>query len=178
MTVYGLDLGHATVVEAEHWLASLPPVPGLVACTHLVYDGRPRVVVTLDGPASLVPADHPVPADHRLPADCRGAAGDACVTAVRDHVEGRSGRAVIFPGVDELVGIVTVRELLAGSAIDRIQIIGGACEVVDTQLIDTRNFVRPQWLSGKLTLMATPAPGGRIAPFEVPNPTPCCGGAH
>jgi hypothetical protein len=37
MNVIGLDLGHATVPEAEHWLADLPPVlghPGLVACTH------------------------------------------------------------------------------------------------------------------------------------------------
>jgi hypothetical protein len=25
-----------------------------------------------------------------------------------------------------------------------------------------------------MTLLAMPAPGGRIAPAEVPNPTPCC----
>jgi hypothetical protein len=38
----------------------------------------------------------------------------------------------------------------------------------------TRDFVRPQWLDGRLTLITTPAAGDRIAPFEVPNPTPCC----
>jgi hypothetical protein len=47
MNVHGLDLGHATTREAEHWLADLPPVPGLVACTHLVHQGHRRVVITL-----------------------------------------------------------------------------------------------------------------------------------
>ena len=51
MTVTGLDLGHRSTCEAEHWLANLPPVPGLVACTHLVHDGRPRVVLTLQAPS-------------------------------------------------------------------------------------------------------------------------------
>lgn len=46
MAVIGLDLGHSTIVAAEHWLASLPPVSGLVACTHF-RGGRP--LFTSDG---------------------------------------------------------------------------------------------------------------------------------
>jgi hypothetical protein len=171
MNVVGLDLGHATTVAAEHWLANLPPVPGLVACTHLVPGERPRVVITLAAP---------VPVDPWLPpagADTAGrAGGEAAEAAAAGHAARQAGRAVIYPGVETLTGILTVADLLAGSAIDRIQIIGGAgADVPPDTLVDTRGFVRPQWVRGQLTLIATPAPAGRIAPFEVPNPTPCCG---
>ena len=39
--------------------------------------------------------------------------------------------------------------------------------------VDTRDFVRPEWRDGVLTLVAMPAATG-LAPFEVANPTPCC----
>ena len=63
--------------------------------------------------------------------------------------------------------------MLAASAIDEVVVLGGPPCAPDT-LIDTRDFVRPQFRDGRRGLMATPAPGGLIAPFEVPNPTPCC----
>jgi hypothetical protein len=134
MTLTRLDLGHKTIVEAEHWLASQPPVPGRIACTHLVHGSG--VVVSL----GLWP----------------------------EVAEG--GRAVIYPGVASLRGVMSVADLLEVSAIQRIHMLGGPVE----DEIDTRDFVRPQWMDGQLTLVCTPAPGGRIAPFEVPNPTPCC----
>ncbi|GIH17421.1 hypothetical protein [Rugosimonospora africana] len=173
MSVYGLDLGHATTVEAEHWLADLPSVPGLVACTHLVHHGRRRVVITLAAPAGLDTVGLPYRADQPTGED------GATRTAADDHAAGRAGRAVIYPGVERLVGVLSVADLLAASAIGRVKLIGGVDPTVapDT-LIDTRDFVRPQWMDGELTLVATPAPAGRIAPFEVPNPTPCCGGSH
>lgn len=59
------------------------------------------------------------------------------------------------------------------SAIGRITVVGGGPAAPDT-LVDTRDFVRPQWRDAVLTLMATPVAGGRIAPFELPHPTPCC----
>lgn len=149
MTVRLLDLGHRTTREAEHWLAALPPVPGLVACTHLVTDDRPRVTITLAA-ADLPAMDGAVETDGKA-----------------------AGRAVIYPGVESLTGTMTVAELLTRSAIDRIKVIGGAPSTPDT-LIDTRDFVRPQWIDGQLTLVATPAPDDHIAPFELPNPTPCC----
>jgi hypothetical protein len=174
MSVYGLDLGHTTTVEAEHWLADLPPVPGLVACTHLVHHGRRRVVVTLAAPEGLDTVAL------RYPAASQPAEGDgAARAAADDHAAGRAGRAVIYPGVERLVGVLSVADLLAGSAIRRVKLIGSADPTVAPgTLVDTRDFVRPQWMDGELTLVATPAPAGRIAPFEVPNPTPCCGGSH
>ncbi|HXA59679.1 MAG TPA: hypothetical protein VNW94_11005 [Streptosporangiaceae bacterium] len=40
--------------------------------------------------------------------------------------------------------------------------------------IDTRGHVRPEWQDGHLTLPTMPAGENLLAPFEVPNPTPCC----
>jgi hypothetical protein len=159
MTILGFDLGHRGTVEAEHWLTSLPlPAEGSpVACTHFVHGPDPRVVVTIAGAsASWGPA-----------------ASEAAAAAVADHRAGRGGRAVLFPGVRSLTGTMTVATMLAESAIDEVVVLGGPPCSPDT-LIDTRDFVRPQYRDGRLVLMATPAPGGMIAPFEVPNPTPCC----
>lgn len=173
MTVLALDLGHATVTDAEHWLATLPPVPGLVACTHLVHGENARVVVTLAAPGPLDPATLPPPAQrHAAPAD------GAALAAARSHAAGTAGRAVLYPGAQLLVGELTVADLLAHSAIERVKVLGGVALPESGTLVDTRSFVRPQWMDGILTLVATAAPNGRIAPFEVPNPTPCCGGAH
>jgi hypothetical protein len=99
--------------------------------------------------------------------------GEAASAAVADHHAGRAGRAVLFPGVRSLTGTMPVATMLAESAIDEVVVLGGPPPGPDT-LIDTRDFVRPQYRDGRLVLTATPAPGGLIAPFEVPNPTPCC----
>ena len=79
-----------------------------------------------------------------------------------------------YPGVDALTGTVTVADLLAHSAIERVVVLGSAEAPAPDTLVDTRDFVRTQWMDGRLNLVAMPAPHGRIAPFEVPNPTPCC----
>ena len=159
-TVAGFDLGHRDTVAAEHWLgAAVPDDPGLVACTHLVHGARPRVVVTIAGVDLTV---FPAPE-----------ASEAATAAAENHASGHGGRAVRFPGVRALTGTMPLATLLELSAIDEVRVIGGPPATPQT-LIDTRDFVRPQWESGRLVLVATPAPGGRIAPFEVPNPTPCC----
>jgi hypothetical protein len=158
-TVLGYDLGHRGTVEAEHWLTSLfeSPVPGLVACTHFAHGPAPRVLVTIAGvDPGIVPSG-----------------AEAAAAAVADHRAGRAGRAVLFAGVRSLTGTMPVPTLLAVSAIDEVVVLGGPPPGPDT-LIDTRDFVRPQYRDGRLVLMATPAPGGLIAPFEIPNPTPCC----
>jgi hypothetical protein len=50
----------------------------------------------------------------------------------------------------------------------------GSSDPAPDTLVDTRDFVRPEWRAGRLTLVTTPAPNGRIAPFEIPNPPQCC----
>ncbi|MBB5867066.1 hypothetical protein F4553_000445 [Allocatelliglobosispora scoriae] len=160
--IIGLDLGHATAREAEHWLAELPPVVGLTACTHLVHGGdRPRVIITVDSPEPLT-----------LPQAGSPAADEAAIA----HERRRSGRAVRYPGHEELTGTVSVAYLLGRTAIEEVRVLGGGPQPTALTLLETRAFVRPQWLDGHLVLITTRAAGGRIAPFEVPNPTPCCGG--
>ncbi len=163
----GLDLGHVDTAEAEHWLAdhaAVLGVPGVVVCTHLVHGERPRVAMSVAGvEAGLLGAGEPM--------------GAVASAVVADHQARRSGRAVIYPGVEAMVGTVSVGDVLTRTPIERVTVLGGPPPGVD-KLIDTRDFVRPQFKGGLLTLITSPAPAGRLAPFEHPNPKPCCGVKH
>ncbi|MGW1564263.1 hypothetical protein ACWCQ1_48655 [Streptomyces sp. NPDC002144] len=79
--------------------------------------------------------------------------------------------------MDRLTGTVTVADLLAWTAIDRLTIIGAAtpqgAEPDPATPVLTRDHVQPEWRSRQLTLTLVPAAGGPLAPFGVPNPTPC-----
>jgi hypothetical protein len=165
--IVGLDLGHADVQAAEHWLHANAAVlggPGVVVCTHLVRGERPRVALSVEGvDPSVLPTSESID-----PAVASEVAGE--------HEARRSGRAVLYPGVDALVGTVSVGHVLTRSVIERVTVLGGPPPGIDV-LIDTRDFVRPQWTNGQLTLIATPGSAGHIAPFEFPNPK-ACGGGH
>jgi hypothetical protein len=166
--ILGVSLGHRTVREAEHWLREhVEPLglPDLVACTHLVWSPYPHVALTV---ATDAPPDR-LAGLPTSPAELRGAAD----LAAAEQQAGRSGRAVLFPGVERLVSTLTVAELLAASAIERVVVLGGPAAGPETP-VHTRDFVRPQWRAGELMLMATPYRSAGIAPFEVPDPTPCC----
>jgi hypothetical protein len=75
--------------------------------------------------------------------------------------------------VDVLVGTLTVAEVLASSAIDRVAVLGGSA-AEPSAVLDTQGYVRPQWRGGELVLTVMPAAGGRLVPFEKRHPTPCC----
>ncbi|CAL9594397.1 hypothetical protein [Streptomyces sp. enrichment culture] len=142
-----------------HTLAAELALPeGTFGCTHLLREGRPRVAVSLTLPAE-------------------GALRDQLATRGYDVTDGLPdtvGRAVLYPGVEALTGTLTVAELLARSAIDRVAVLGAPDGPdPDTRLV-TRDHVRPQWRHGELVLSAMPATGGTLVPFEVPDPTPCC----
>nr|WP_206441005.1 hypothetical protein [Streptomyces scabichelini] len=147
--------------EADHLLQSLAAELALpedvFGCTHLVRGERPRVVLSFTGAS--------VEARQGL-----AAKGYEVTAGVPDM----AGRAVLFPGVVRLTGTVTVAELVSGSAIDRVVVLGGSGEPAPDQRILTRDFVRPEWRAGELVLTAMPAAGGVLVPFEVPDPTPCC----
>lgn len=165
MTIVGYSAGHPDDPAAEHWLAG-PAVPSGVgyACTHLVRAPYPHVAVSLQLPSGVDAGALPA-----VPPELASAARQAAA----EHRDRTAGRAVLFPGVDRLVGTLTVAELLALSAIDRIHVLGGPPAGPDA-LVQTRDFVRPHWEHGRLTLTVAPVAGGRLAPFEVPDPTGCC----
>ncbi|MFY1637012.1 hypothetical protein ACN27F_27670 [Solwaraspora sp. WMMB335] len=170
MTIIGISLGHADDRAAEHWLHDVvrpADVPGLFACTHLVRAPRPHVAISLAAPDGLPDG---------LPA-CAAEFAPAAQVAAAEHRQLSSGRAVLYPGVESLVGELSVAELLERSAIEQVTLLGGAQPQDDIRL-ETRDFVRPQWINGVLTLIVAPVGAGRIAPFELPDPTPCCADKH
>ncbi|MBM9504303.1 hypothetical protein [Actinacidiphila acididurans] len=193
--VIGVDTGAGSLREADHDLHELVdalggPVPGLIACTHLVrLPGRQVTVLSLALPdastAERVRRDLPDllaerygpgaaassgnPGYEHGPADAVRAAGFAAA----EHARRSGGRAVVYPGVAALTGTLTVADLLSYSAIGATSVVGGP-PADPAAPVETRGHVRPEWCRGVLTLALAPAPGGRLAPFEVPNPTPCC----
>lgn len=100
----------------------------------------------------------------------------AAAAAAAAHAAGTAGRAVRFAGVELLTGTVPIADVLSRTAIDRVLVLGGGSAA--GAVLDTRDFVRPEWRDGRLTLLVLPAGPGRVAPFEVPDPTPCCAAHH
>ncbi|MFF9753063.1 hypothetical protein ACF1FC_09660 [Streptomyces sp. NPDC014344] len=168
VTAYALtvDAGARDLRTADHLLHRLADRLALpadtVGCTHLVRDGRPRVVVSLSLPsASLLDTVR-----ERLAEGEHG--------AVSAGLPDPSGRAVLYPGASRLTGTLTVGELLECSAIDRVTVLGSPLPPEPDARMVTRDYVRPQWQGGALVLAATPALGDTLVPFEAPDPTPCC----
>ncbi|MER7490735.1 hypothetical protein ABTY20_33610 [Streptomyces sp. NPDC126497] len=166
MTPHALtvDAGIGDLLDADRLLHRMAAGLGLpedvFGCTHLVRDDRPRVVV------SLSPSSRPLPETLRE----RLAEYGAVSPGLPDEV----GRAVLYPGVSALTGTLTVAELLARSAIARVRVLGTPEPPGPDTRVVTRDHVRPQWQRDELVLAATPARGGALVPFEVPDPTPCC----
>ena len=143
----GVSLGHRELAEADHWNLSLSPAP-VLACTHLVREPFPHVAISLIGGPVF---DEPLPAVAGL----------------------MSGRAVLFPGAEKLVGTLAVADVLALTTIDEVTVLGGSAADPES-LLETGDFVRPQYRADRLILTTMPAVGGRLVPFESRNPTPCC----
>ncbi|WP_030380535.1 MULTISPECIES: hypothetical protein [unclassified Streptomyces] len=191
-TVIGVDAGSAPLREADHLIhdlaAGLALPPTTVACTHPVRTGRrPHLATTFALPdeATARAVWHRLVAHLASAAPETGAAyaelrhgpeelAEAAAGAAREHAHRESGRAVLYPGADAVTGTVTLEHLLTHTAIEQATVLGTPEPPAPTAEIETRAHVRPTWHTGHLTLALTPAPAGRLAPFEVPNPTPCC----
>ncbi|WIM97761.1 hypothetical protein ACTOB_001312 [Actinoplanes oblitus] len=151
--IVGVTRGHLTLAEADHWIRELVPAP-VLACTHLVAAPFPHVAISLLTAAA-------VDTDPELRVAAEAAAA------------GTAGRAVLFPGSARLTGALTVSEILQRSSIARVEVLGDGQADPGT-VVETGDFVRPQFRSGELVLVTTPAAGGRLIPFERRDPTPCC----
>ncbi|MDT7727209.1 MAG: hypothetical protein QOI21_3785 [Actinomycetota bacterium] len=186
--VFGLDAGSSSLREADHLIQDQRDLLGLpdrtIACTHFVRAGRPHVAMSFQLPPGFSPeawwerlAELAALGigvsweSHQLgPVELSGGATEAAAELAGK----RSGRAVVYPGVDRLVGEITVGSLLDDSAIDRVVVLAGEGEPAPEAVVYTRDHVRPEWREGQLTLITAPASNGAYVPFEVPDPTPCC----
>lgn len=104
--------------------------------------------------------------------DVIGRAGARAVIAA--HATGTGGRAIRFLGQDQLRGDVRVDWLVAGSAIAEVQVLGTA--LAEDAILETRDYLRPQYVAGSLTLIVTPLDDGRVQPFELEHAHQCCDG--
>ena len=189
--IVAVDTTCTALAEVDHSVLGLGQSVELPAdatvCTHEVRDESPHYAVSvalsgppdaelLDGIGGHFAASAIVGVGSATTRKASGSTGARqALTNARDR---DGGRAVRFPGWAQLTGTVPLRQVLASSAIDGISQLGGGSPDPDALLI-TRGFVRPRWCSGELVLAVLPA--GRnsagaplVAPFEVPNPTPCC----
>lgn len=176
-TILGVDAGSPTAADAEHllrrWADELGADPGTVLCTHAVRLGTPHYAGTLawTGPLPVIPDAGVALSSGLQGGDPALAAG--ALHAARERAGRAAGRAVRFPGMELLTGTVPVADVLARTAIERVVVLAGGALSPDARL-RTRDFVRPEWRDGTLILLVLPAAGGLLAPFEVPDPKPCC----
>ncbi|WP_019066642.1 hypothetical protein [Streptomyces hokutonensis] len=176
--VLGVDAGTTTLREADHLVRALASTlalpPGTVACTHLIRtDARRGTAVSLELP------DHESAANawrHLTESEPPRGDREAAAHAAAEHTARRSGRAVLFPGAEHLAGTLPLSDLLERTAIDRVTVVGATSggPPDPTTPVHTQDHVRPEWRHGELVLALVPAAGNSLAPFEVPNPTPCC----
>ncbi len=180
--VVGLDAGSTSRDQIEHLIsrAMAQLSDPVMACTHIVQKPSPHWAASIRSAGAS-------PAAAELSAALDGAAvcvlaGGGCVAglaaghegaelAATELLAGRAGRAVVFEGHDRLPDVVAVDELPGLCAID--EIVGLAGTPVAGRLLHTRGFVRPELVDGRLVLLVRPY-GDDLAPFEVPEPTPCC----
>lgn len=205
-SVIGVDAGTVSLGEADHLIHDLVErvgglPPGTVVCTHLVRTAERRGTTLsfalpegADADAvweRITGQEEPEePGEGGMPLVLGAVLGgrthgspvavSAAALAADEHSRRSGGRAVLYPGSDRLTGTVTVAELLALSAVERLVVVGAPHTGPDDGGPDpaipvlTRDHVRPEWRDGRLTLALVPAVGGTLAPFEVPDPTPCC----
>jgi hypothetical protein len=86
------------------------------------------------------------------------------------------GRALRFPGQHRLVGVLSIDEIIARSAINKVS--GSGWQVAAGDRVDTRGFVRPIFEHGSLVLRVGPSAGGLLVPNEIAEPRECCSGRH
>jgi hypothetical protein len=131
------------------WESTRDAEHGYWAARDLIGCGYPYVCTTFEGPERVV------------------------VSGADDLLDlPEQARLFSFPGRDNLIGTLTVGDLLLVSAIDDVRGLGGIVPA-QHEALDTQGFVRPRILEGRLVLTVRPGETG-LVPFEQPNPTPCC----
>lgn len=183
-TVVGLDGGTQERDATEHLLlTAVDQVRGAgaevpLACTHFVRTPAPHwaasVLVRGRVPELDLPGVSVVAVDEAGGTRTDGSQDWALGAAgAAEQLLSGNGRVVVFDGHDRLPASLPVEDVPALTAIQEVRGVGGT----DTagHLLHTRGYVRPDLVDGRLVLHVRPfGEDGNVAPFEVPNPTPCC----
>jgi hypothetical protein len=107
------------------------------------------------------------------PAGEQGRPASAVMAAALEAAAGAQGRVVSFPGQATVTGALTVRELVARTAVD--EVVGLAGTVVGPDdVVDTRGWLRPRWNAGRLELLVERGPRAVLLPFEQQHQIACC----
>jgi hypothetical protein len=178
VVVIGLDADHHDRLACEHAACDLADRVGgaTFISTHVVTEPEPHYAAVIEVAASpeAVRRDLADVSETVLIVD--GQAIDhthAMSDAVEAHRGRRSGRVIRFPGQENLVGTVALRDVTTQSAIDGLVCLGGATG--ESATLRTQDFVRPEFAAGRLVLVIQPFDGlDEFVPFEQPNPHPCC----
>lgn len=177
-TLLGQEVAQASVVATHE--VRLEPAHTAVSVSVRTAEtpGLAKVRALVDALARLVPDEGAVVATGPGLQDgvARGTdpvALAAAWVAVTTAATRSSGRLVHYPGADAVRGRMPVEQLLECSAIDEVVVVGGSLHDGGT-IVDTREFVRPMLVQGRVRLLVQPAANGVMVPFEKQNPTRCC----
>lgn len=194
--ILAVDAGSAGERAAEHLALTLverlgAPAPDLVVSTHPVRVGHPHDAVSLSWTGPADPATWvarvrdalPDGADAAVVATGPGSdspvtsgtssALDGALVALATRTLGTDGRLVRFPGQEHLRGTVAVAEVVRLSVVEEAVLVGGG-RPEPTDLIATRDHVRPVWRAGRIVLQVERTAGGLLRPFEEEHQRYCC----
>jgi hypothetical protein len=169
--VVGIDAGHASQNDCEKFaldVASRMPEIAIVSI-HVVREPTPHYAAALSAgcrPSADVLAMMGddvavIDRDEYLVGDHPGARAAALALWLR-----AKGRVIRFPGQEHLRGTMSLADVTNLSAISHVICVGGESPT-QTKLV-TRDFVRPSFQAGHLTLLVAPLDAECLTPLEQP----------
>lgn len=184
----GLDGEERDLARLEHLIHEAAEVIGRApafASTHVVTHGGRHAAAALSF-AMLRPPERDLLAAWAVARDvgviiddagsflaggpvARRAGASVAIARLRDRTD---GRAVRFPGQDQVPSSVTPARLIALSAIDRVIALGA--RIMPADLIENADHLRPRFEEGLLVLHVTALRSGRFRPFELATSHACC----
>jgi hypothetical protein len=181
VVVIGIDAGHHDRAACEHQARDLADDLGgaTFISTHIVTEPEPHYAAVIEARVSselarreladVIETGHVVIANQREDIDITHRAGEVAFA----HRSRQSGRVILFPGQESLLGVVPLTDITTQTAVEELVCLGESPG--ESATLRTQDFVRPEFTAGRLVLVIQPFDGiNEFVPFEQPNPHPCC----
>jgi hypothetical protein len=177
----GADFVYWAAVDAAR--GRLATALDIVVCTHYLGAPRRTYVVTVEGPAGLLPAL--ISAAAAAPGAQRRAlltpagpvteepTGGVLLVGAARHALHTGGRAEAFPGQELLTHDRRVTDVLDQTAIDEVR--GTQGRFAPGAVLRAFGYVRPSYVDGDLVLSVGHDDPLVVTPWEVRYCRPCCG---